>query len=86
MAKTTTTPPADTPAPPVIAGMTDADRAWVAEQIAAAVTDARAWATERIEDVVGSMVNERQIREWARREVALNASGVTEDEREQMNP
>lgn len=59
---------AEQPAPPA-AGMTDADRDWVKEQIAAARADLM-----------------RRQKVWVRRELALHGSGVSEAEREKMNP
>lgn len=83
MAKTTP-PAADTPALPV-AGMTEADREWVKQQIADATKTRDNPEAVKAAFRAAAEAAQRQ-REWVRREIALASSGVSEAEREEMNP
>lgn len=80
MAKTA--PPVEAPPVP---GMTAADREWVKEQIDDAAGRVRD--PEMIKARLRAAADATQAqRAWVRREIALAAAGVSEAEREEMNP
>lgn len=79
MAKTTTPPD---PAPPALP-----DEAAISAMIEKAVEARMAGLPAMIQEALNGIVERERgrFKDWARREIALNASGATAGEREKMN-